>query len=573
MKKILSLILAPISIAHTFFGAIFFSIKKAWFHHNRFSTFNTLFFNRCSHGVKMTLTRAESGKPMAFESLSASLAHLNVTTIFFNRMMACVLRSIRKLKILNSIVSFISVYMVNKFTGFKISSKMFFHYKTMFKDISVWSCMRMKRTFNAYVSLFNDTRTLFSVSGSSARLRAISSILPAKVYSKLFFTNKTHFVNSVKTRFVQCSALIGATNMNIMFLKKKFLTPRTNFLDWIFNHAFRVTFARAKLDLSESVIVKFKCFFAPRAFHFHHGSILKFVSIILLCGAVLFQSQSYCYCAWNQDEPSGTQNLSDVDTLVISNNTALQSTVSGITGWTNLKATTSGSATTVTVTADMLLLQAASSIAYRATSVSEAIAITTSGASGLVSSLSEAANTIYYVWIARKSSDGTTNGYLSTTTDLTTFLTQVDAGYDQAALVSVVGNDGSSNFLDFTQVGRNYAFVAWKSIASGNVGIGAWTAIDLTPSTLSFFVPTALSTKCWGNMYQGGASVSIAVSNINTAPTSYNGASQRFGINGNIMNDGSDSWQFDVLTTDTIYWLSNASSATVTIAGFELNKL
>ena len=256
----------------------------------------------------------------------------------------------------------------------------------------------------------------------------------------------------------------------------------------------------------------------------------KLLSILLACGVLICQERSYCQAAWFSSSPAGSDIVSIGDDAIRSNNTALETLLTYPQGWRNLKATTSGSATTVTVTADDLWLGQASSIGTRITSVSEAIAITTSGASGLVSSLSEAANTIYYVWIARKSSDGTTNGYLSTTTNLTTFLTQVDSGYDQAALVSVVGNDGSSNFLDYVQTGKWYAFNAWKSMSSGNTS-DVWTAIDLTPSTLSFFVPTSLSTRVYGNFY-GGNSNTIGVSNINTPITGVNSASQKVNTNG-----------------------------------------
>ena len=286
----------------------------------------------------------------------------------------------------------------------------------------------------------------------------------------------------------------------------------------------------------------------------------KLISIFVIL-ALIFQPLAFS--AWDDTAPAGTSNVSDIDANVIANNQAAESTLSGLTGWTNLKITAGGSATAVTVTADMLLLQASANIATRITSVSESIAITTSGASGLVSSLSEAANTIYYVWIARKSSDSTVNGYLSTTTSLTTFLTQVDSGYDQAALVSVVGNDGSSNFIDFIQQGREYWFTTWLSIASGTVS--AWTVIDLTPSTLSFFVPTNLSTVAFG-AFSGGSSA--VVSNRNTGATTI----ATVDGSGIYYLNQSGYWRLNVVTTDTIYWGSNQSSI-IWLAGFELNKL
>lgn len=183
------------------------------------------------------------------------------------------------------------------------------------------------------------------------------------------------------------------------------------------------------------------------------------------------------FAAWDKAEPAGTRNISDIDLYVGANSTALESTLSGITGFKNLTATYT-SASSVTVTADMLLLQAASSIAYRATSVSEVITITVSGASGLVSALSEASGTWYYVWIARKSADGTTNGFLSTSSDFTTVLAQLDSGYDQAAIVSAVRNNGSSNFINYYQYGKQVFFDDYNSVIDTSSPSATFADID-----------------------------------------------------------------------------------------------
>ena len=297
--------------------------------------------------------------------------------------------------------------------------------------------------------------------------------------------------------------------------------------------------------------------------------------LCFILALTLLIPNAFAVNVFNKDKPAGTDvfNVSDGD--LRTNNSALVESLLNNKGFTNLKVTTAASATTLTVTADNLMLQMASSISYGAVSVNESIAITTSGASGLVTALTEAANTIYYVWIARKSADGTINGYLSTASDLTTLLTQVDSGYDQAALVSVVGNDGSSNFLDFTQDGREYWFATWPTVATGAPGVGSWTAIDLTPSTLSFFVPTALSTVVRGSFLKVGTTgVYGYISNVGVGtPSSSSASNQIFNAEGSNI---SQFWEFNVITTDTIYWAVSSSggvTGTIALAGFTLNKL
>ena len=79
--------------------------------------------------------------------------------------------------------------------------------------------------------------------------------------------------------------------------------------------------------------------------------------------------------------------------------------------------------TTVTVTADELALNDGTVIS----SVSEAIAITTTGAGGLMTGLTEG-NKWYAIWIMRKSADGTVDGIL---TESFTTIATLPAGYDQ----------------------------------------------------------------------------------------------------------------------------------------------
>lgn len=237
--------------------------------------------------------------------------------------------------------------------------------------------------------------------------------------------------------------------------------------------------------------------------------------------------------------------------------------------WRNLSVTRPGT-TQVTVTADELVVYDTSLNGVRITSVNETATITTSGANGLDTG-SEAANTIYYVWIIRKSSDGTVDALLSTASTIGTIT--FPSGYDQAALVSAVGNNNSSDFIDFVQNGNLYEFTAWGAIASGTAS--AWTAVDLTPANMSTnpaFVPSGLSNVCFGNIGVSAGDDHACLSNINTTSTAVSAFSENRVMARTSHSSGAH-WRFRVLTADTLYWGTGAQSSVVYLAGFEINKI
>lgn len=213
------------------------------------------------------------------------------------------------------------------------------------------------------------------------------------------------------------------------------------------------------------------------------------------------------------------------------------------------------SATQVTVTADELILEDTSNNKVSIRSVSEAIAITTSGASGLDTG-AEGADTWYYIWIIRKSSDGTVNGLLSASSSSPT----MPSGYDQKALVGAVRNDGSSNFISFRQEGRKYNYLTWRTLSSGNLG-ASWVAIDTTA-----FVPAALSTYCCGGWYDGGSFG--AFTNDNSVATGTTVAPNKWEGNSNVTP-----WMFDIITANTLYGISDNTNYIIYIEGFDINKL
>lgn len=78
------------------------------------------------------------------------------------------------------------------------------------------------------------------------------------------------------------------------------------------------------------------------------------------------------------------------------------------------------------------------------------LSLATSGAAGLDTG-SEASNTWYYVYLIRKSSDGTCSAVFSTTNEVVSGSITYPSGYDQKRQLPIaVRNDGSSNVMDFT---------------------------------------------------------------------------------------------------------------------------
>lgn len=237
--------------------------------------------------------------------------------------------------------------------------------------------------------------------------------------------------------------------------------------------------------------------------------------------------------------------------------------------WLNLVVTRPGT-TQVTVTADQLVVRDTSATGVRITSVNVTGTITTSGANGLDTG-PEAANTIYYVWVIRKSSDGTVAALFSTASTIGSIT--FPSGYDQASLVSAVGNNNSSDFIDFKQNGRIYTFSTWGKMATGTIGTfsGTYASVDMTPANMSTnaaFVPSGLSNICFGSLLNTGDAAAM-ISSVNTATgdaTTDTGNRYVLGTYGSMM------WRLAIITSDTLYAMSSGTSS-VYLHGFEINRL
>lgn len=236
----------------------------------------------------------------------------------------------------------------------------------------------------------------------------------------------------------------------------------------------------------------------------------------------------------------------------------------------NLKVTCVGSTHVVTLTADEVLVDNGSNEVQRFTAVNLTADIDGVVGAGALDVGTKAANTIYFLWLIAKA-DGTKALLLSASSSAPT----MPADYTYKALLSCVGTNNSSAFISFTQTGRKYLFTTWAVLASGVNTASAWTAMDLTPAnmtTVPGFVPSALSNFAFGTVQCTGAIA--ALTNDSSVATGATAAPNKFNASPNTAAIKiSTAWAIDVLTADTLYYLSNDVSNEVYLQGFEITKL
>lgn len=252
-------------------------------------------------------------------------------------------------------------------------------------------------------------------------------------------------------------------------------------------------------------------------------------------------------------------------TVTISGNLAVTGYLAGVNtrGQFRNLAVTRGGVTAVTATADALVVADSSATTYLLSSVNVTGTITTAGANGLDTG-AEGSSRWYFLYVIYNDATTTKAALLSESATSPT----LPSGYDHYALVSAVYNDGSSNFINFYQTGRDYTYAAWRSAATGGA-VSLWTAIDT-----SAFVPSALSSYPWGTLNR--IDNSIAITNDNTVSTTEApaaGVPNRVWHATGSTNDAR-TWQLPILTANTLYWgSSGGSSQVVYIAGFTINKI
>lgn len=233
------------------------------------------------------------------------------------------------------------------------------------------------------------------------------------------------------------------------------------------------------------------------------------------------------------------------------------------------------SLTTVTLTADEIILEDGSNVKRTVRSLNGTISSATSGAVNKLDTGSIANDTIYYIWAI---SNGTTDGGLIS---ISSTNPTMPATYTYKTLVGAVGANHtattSGGFISFTQNGRDCYFTNWAVLASGIAGLTPWVAIELTPAnmtTVPGFVPLAISTHAFGS-FTANTSSTAGVTNDGTVTATRTIQPNKFLETATATGPTTAAWNFNLLGAHntSLYWLSDDASANVYIHGYRNNLL
>lgn len=220
----------------------------------------------------------------------------------------------------------------------------------------------------------------------------------------------------------------------------------------------------------------------------------------------------------------------------------------------------------VTITAAEVILKDVSGNSRQLTSVSVTATITTAGANGLDAG-SEAASAWYYVYVIH---NGTTAAGLLSTSATTPTL---PSGYTHRALVGVVRNDASSNFVRFFIHDRR-CDIAPSVIFTGKAPAAGGTYEALAGADLTAFQsavpPIARSVRgtAGGTVASNVMHMQIAADANGVGVASINGSTSSVTLDG---FTGSGSFDVPMITPQTINWRSSDAAAKnrLVVTGFE----
>jgi hypothetical protein len=253
---------------------------------------------------------------------------------------------------------------------------------------------------------------------------------------------------------------------------------------------------------------------------------------------------------------------------------ATQTQQSSVGSFSNLRSSATGLSAIVTITADEVVLEAASGNYLTARSVSiTTLSLAGSGANGLDTGTSTG-STWYSVWII--SNGTTTSGLLSLSATAPT----MPSGFTFKARIGWVRSDATVNKFPFSYIQRGrsfqYVVVSGSNLASprqiavgvaGNPTSNSWAAIDT-----SAYVPTTAARILGAASSSNGGGITVApnnnyVTNIPAltdtgSPLAMAGQATTFLI--------SQGFNF-ILESTNIYWASNLAIARVWCIGWEDN--
>lgn len=287
-------------------------------------------------------------------------------------------------------------------------------------------------------------------------------------------------------------------------------------------------------------------------------------------GTAASMGDGFSFEIWNSGtadvtfDPSGAETVNGATTLVISPNRGAMIRCSGTAWFAHPTGTPSSasivadtrnliaayaSASTLTVTADEIVLKDSSNAVYLATAVSLTANIAASGANGLDTG-SEAANTWYYVWVIY---NGTTvAALLSTSSSAPT----MPGGYTYKALVGAVRNDGTSNFIRFWQNDRRC------TIATQNIFTAQALTTSYASQSISAAVPAIarfVSGTAGGTVSSSGFTLAVA-GDANGVGAQYIGSATHATALDSYVGAGAFS-DIPLITAQTIYVKARGTSA------------
>lgn len=217
----------------------------------------------------------------------------------------------------------------------------------------------------------------------------------------------------------------------------------------------------------------------------------------------------------------------------------------------------------VLVAADEIVLKDTNGNAYLASSVSLTLDISTSGANGLDTG-AEGSSTWYYGWVIYNPTTGTVAGLLSTSATAPT----MPSGYTFKALVTAVRNDGSSNFIRYTQKGRR-VYQLEQAVFTDTAGNSA----TLTVQSISAYVPpiAIIVRGSFGRSANAGTNAGSFVASDSSGSGM---CSTNASIGATVVNGFLEVAQYELslLTAQQIYWAGHSTGAAyrLTVTGYDL---
>jgi len=204
-------------------------------------------------------------------------------------------------------------------------------------------------------------------------------------------------------------------------------------------------------------------------------------------------------------------------------------------------------ASQIDINADEIILENASGVPMRVTSLAVTGDITVSGANGLDTGVEE--NVWYYLWVIHNGTDPAALISASATAPT------LPRGYTHKALVGMAHNtDG--DFVDFVQVGNTYKYVAPVTVLASGAATSLTTMGDLTA-----YLPAVKMEEVFGNyLINGGPLVAAISADATNNQTLFSEVA--------VGHQGS--WTLRALENQTLYYAVSANSIDVRVCGWRL---